>query len=251
MLATIAALIGRSDEQMVGIERTGDLVPFWALLAVVLAIYGMGRRERVVDNDRPRHRSIRSRNVPIGVAGIASIVLRDVQMFRSGLTAPDAFEEAAAGNTTEAITLLNKASDKSPEVQQYYVWAGEMLAREAQEESDSDDASAFLHDARETFATYEERDAFAYLTQLRIGLAEFELVNRGNGPLRNDLIRRSLNIAEAMPVYPEVQALAAERVLVAGQLDLGLQLANRAIAMESESLPHHWHGSCAEMRWAI
>ena len=43
-----------------------------------------------------------------------------------------------------------------------------------------------------------------------------------------------------MPSYPEIQAFAAERVLLASQLDrstleLGLQLADRAIAMESET----------------
>ena len=243
MVAVIAALIGRSAEQMVGIARMGDLVPFWALLAVVLAIYGMDRSVGAVDKDRPDRLPIRSRYVSIGAAAILTVVLltifvfRDVQMLNSGLTAADAFEESAAGNSTEAITLLKEASDRSPDVQQYHVWAGELLVRKAQEESDSDVASALLHDARETFATYVERDAFAYLTQIRLGLAEVELVNRGNSAIRIDLIRRSLNTAEAMPNYPDVQALAAERLLVAGQLDLGLQLADRAIAMESESLP--------------
>jgi hypothetical protein len=118
--------------------------------------------------------------------------------------------------------LLKDASDRSPDVQQYHVWAGELLVREAQEESDSDAASPLLHDAHEKFAAYEGRDAFAYLTQIRLGLAEVELVNRGDDPLRNDLIRRSLNTAKAMPNHPDVQALAAERILVDGQLDLGL-----------------------------
>jgi hypothetical protein len=96
---------------------------------------------------------------------------------------------------------------------------------------------SLLRGARETIAEYESRDELSFLTQIRLGLAEVDLVNRGDSSVRNDLIGRSLDTADVMPAYPEIQALAAERVLVAGQLELGLQLADRAIAMENESLP--------------
>ena len=243
MVTVIAALLGRAAEQMVGLARVGDLVPFWALLAVVLAVYGIGHSGRSVDRDRVRPRPGRSPYLPIGAAvivtalALALFVSRDLQMLRSGLTAADALEKAVAGDTATAINLLNRASDRSPDIQQYHVWAGELLIKEAQGTADAGVAVSLLRDARETIAEYESRDALSFLVQIRLGLAELELVNRGDISIQNDLIGRSVNTADAMPAYPDIQAAAAERVLVAGQLELGLQLAERAIAMESDTSP--------------
>ncbi len=243
MLAVIAALIGRSAEQIVGIARVGDLVPFWALLGAALAIYGIGRRGEA--GIRPGSRNAIS-YAPLTVATVLAVaalyifVARDIQMLRAGLISGDAFEEAAAGDRVEATNLLQKATDISPDVQQYYEWSGELLVERARAQADPGTALPLLGEAYETFSQYEKRDRLAFTTQLRIGLAEVELVLRGDDFRRNELINRMVRLADAMPSYPEIQAFAAERVLLASQsdrnvLELGLELANRAIVMEPET----------------
>jgi tetratricopeptide (TPR) repeat protein len=122
------------------------------------------------------------------------------------------------------------------------VWAGKLLIYGSKTQVDAAGAVEFLSGARDTFLEYLERDSLAFTSQLNIGLTEAELINLGDSDLRADLTTRSLKLADSMPAYPMVQAFAAERVLIAGQLELGLELANRAIAMEeaTSSQPLAW-----------
>ncbi|MDA1257829.1 MAG: O-antigen ligase family protein [Chloroflexi bacterium] len=243
MVAVIAALAGRSVEQAVGVARVGDLVPFWALLGLVLTVYVIGGGGSAEVKSDSRSRSARPAYGRLGLAAVVTVtalsifVARDVQMLRSGLIAGDAFDESAGGNPIESLRLLRKAGDISPDVQQYGVWAGELLVEGARAQTDAAAAMEQLGDAYDAFIRYEKRDPIAFTTQLRIGLVESELVNRGDNFRLQDLIDRSVRLADAMPSYPEIQAFAAERVLIAGRLELGLALADRAIAMEAETSP--------------
>jgi O-antigen ligase len=82
-LAVVAALIGRSIEQTTGVARVGDLVPFWILAGVIVAIFG-------VQQERPSGINPialgRARIIPVIAAGVVSItvlgifMVRDVQM---------------------------------------------------------------------------------------------------------------------------------------------------------------------------
>jgi len=164
-------------------------------------------------------------------------MVRDIQMLRSGLIASNAFEEASSGDQVGAIRSLKRASDISPDVEQYGVGGAKLLVDESREQLDAGNSLELLADARNTLLEYEERDSLAFTSQLNIGLVEAELVNLGASELRNALIARSLNSADSMAAYPAVQAFAAERFLIAGQLELGLELADRAIAMEEATSP--------------
>ena len=240
MLAVMASLIGRSVEQAVGVARVGDLVPFWALLGVALAVYGMSRDTNTAV--RPL-RSGALHFFPVAGVSILAIValgvffVRDIQPLRAGLKSADAFEAAAAGNSSEAQRLMQRASELAPDVEQYRVWTGELLVEEAGLQVQSTAALQSLGEAYEAFIAYEERDPYSFATQLRINLAETEFVNRGNNFFSEDLIERAVRISNSLPSYPTIQAVAAERVLIAGQIELGRSLAERAIAMESAARP--------------
>lgn len=239
-ISLVAALIGRAVEQTVGIARIGDLVPFWALLGVVLAVYGITARAE----PEPR---LESRTgfayVPLAVATVVAIaaattyVVRDFQSLRAGLMAGDAFAESRAGNRDEAVTLLQKASDLAPDVQQYRVQAGEMQFLEARAQQNDTDARTLYEEAYETFVGYERRDPSAFITQMRLSNTATELLSLGDDSRLEEVIERTYRAAVSMPAYPAIQGLAAQRLLVAGQLDLGLELANRAISMEAETSP--------------
>jgi len=178
----------------------------------------------------------------VAVAAVVLFVARDVQMLRAGIVAADGFDRAADGDRTEAIRLLQRAADIAPDVQQYHVWAGELLIEEARAQTNPVVAMRLLAEAYDTFIEYEGRDPVAFTTQLRIGLAETELVNRGDNFRLRDLVDRSVRVADGMRAYPAIQGFAAKRVLVAGQLELGLELADRAIAMEdaTSAQPFAW-----------
>jgi tetratricopeptide (TPR) repeat protein len=233
---------------MVGVARVGDLVAFWALLGVVAAIYGVGQATmaRSLTPDPPvrskRHYYRLGSAAVLVVFILAIFVVRDVQMLRSGFIASDAFEESRSGDQVKAIRSLQRAADISPDVEQYRVWGGKLLLGESRAQVDPDNAVDLLSGAPDTFLEYLERDSLAFTSQLNIGLIEAELVNLGDGELRSDLIARSIKLADSMAAYPLVQAFASERVLIAGQLDLGLELADRAIAMEeaTSSQPLAW-----------
>ena len=239
-VALTGALIGRGAEQAVGIARIGDLVPFWALLGLMLAVYGIAARSEPRSWPVPRPKLAYK---PLAVATVLMLVvagtffIRDVQMLRAGLIAGAGFAEGRAGNTKEAVTLLQRAHDLAPDVQLYSVRAGEMLFLEARKETDSGEALSLYKEAFETFVAYEQRDPSAFITQLRVSNTETEMVKLGDDARLQDLIERTYRIAVSMPAYPAIQALAAQRLLIAGQLELGLELANRAIHMEAETSP--------------
>ena len=138
--------------------------------------------------------------------------------------------------------MLQRAADIAPDVQQYHVWAGELLIEEARAQTDLDPALRLFGEAYSTFTRYERRDPMAFTTQLRIGLAAAELVSRGDDFRREELVSRSVRVADAMRAYPSNQAFTAERVLIAGEVQLGLDLADRALVMEdaTEPQPFAW-----------
>jgi O-antigen ligase/tetratricopeptide (TPR) repeat protein len=239
-LAIAAALIGRAAEQTTGVARIGDLAPFWVLTGAVVATYRIsrGRPSGIGPTTRGR-----GRIVPVMAAAVVSIAVlgifmsRDVQMLRAGLISSKAFDESAAGNTAESTRLLMRAAELAPDVQQYYVWAGELLLQEARLETDPAQALSLLGEAYETFVAYENRDPYAFTTQLRIGLVEAELVSRGDPFRLDDLIERSVRLSEVMPSYPSMLAIAADRVLIGSKLEIGLEMADRAISMETDAHP--------------
>ena len=243
LVGVLAALIGRATEQMVGTARVGDMLAFWVLLGIVLVIHGILRSSKSDEDPQAETEKPRSIYVPVAAATVVVILasaiflVRDVQMLRSGFTAANAFDEVVVGRDSDAIESLTAAAARSPGVEQYHVMAAGLLISQAQQEPDDDLAIPLLTRARDVLINHEEHNPLAYSTQLRLGQAEVELVNRGVDDLRNVLTARSLITADSMPSYPAVQAQAAERVLVAGHLELGLSLADRAIALETERAP--------------
>jgi len=244
MLVVIASLLGRGAEQMVGIAQLGDLVAFWALLGVVVAIYRMERlSESGAINGTYQPRCHKRSNYRLVGAAVLLVVMlsiffmRDIQSLRSGVIASNAFEESKHGNRLDAVQSLQKAADISPWVEQYSLWGGQLLIDESRSQVNADNAIKFLVDAHDTLLEYVQRNPMAFTSQLNLGLVEAELVNLGDGEMRSDLILRSLKLADSMPAYPTVQAFAAERVLIAGELEMGLELADRAIAMEGSTSP--------------
>ena len=239
-IALLASVVGRGAEQMVGIARIGDLLPFWALLGLMIAVYGIATRSESNPRTEPRKRPAYKPLVIAAVVTIAMLgvfIARDVQLLRAGLIAGDGFAEGRAGNPTESANLLQRAYDLAPDVQLYSVKAGETLFLEARAASTDEEALSLYKEALETFVAYEDRDPSAFITQMRVSNAKTELVKLGEEFQLEDLIERTYRVAAAMPAYPAIQALAAQRLLIAGQLDLGLELADRAIAMEAETSP--------------
>ena len=239
-IALMATLVGRAVEQMVGIARVGDLVPFWALTGVTLAVYGMAARSGSEPEQKSRtglaYRPLAIVTVLVVVA-LGTFGLRDAQMLRAGLIAGDATTAESAGDKAKAITLLQRATELAPDVQHYRVNLGELLLVESRRQLSDEVSLDFLEAAYQTFLPYEQREPSAFITQLRIGNAEAEMVKLGDEARLRDLIERAYSVATSMPAYPAVQAIAAQRLLIARQPELGLELANRAIAMEAETSP--------------
>jgi tetratricopeptide (TPR) repeat protein len=250
----LAALVGRMVEQGVGIGRVSDLVLFWALAGFAIALTEVaGKPDSVKRSDqrqpgRRRRRSASIAAMPILVAIIVLVsattlfVLKDVRSIRAGWLAANAFELKADGRSDESFKLFELANDLAPRIERYSLEIAGFLSRTATSKTDTDSRRTFTLAAHERLADFEDRDPYAWDTQLRLVGLTSGLVELGDTSRVPESVARESGLAALLPHIPVVQARAAEAVVRAGEWQLALELANNAIAMEPQTaaVPSAW-----------
>ena len=240
----LAALGGRAMEQITGVGRVSDLMLFWVLMGLVFAIAEIGRREgEQVPEPSVSTRTFRLRNldgkflaplVAIFIVGVVFAVIfveKDVKVIRAGWLAADGFEQKADGQASAALNSFEQASDLAPDVERYVIEATELLVQSAHSSDDRKTSITLLTEARELLLEYEKRDPSAWQTQLRLAQVAASFVDLGVNGLTPEMVARYVRIADLMQPYPEIQALAAEVITIAGEWELGIVMAERAIAL--------------------
>ncbi len=250
----LAALAGRTVEQMTGVARIADLAAFWALAGLIVAHGEIAPRSAPVAEPaapRPRRRRPRRRREParpaavlgilaavaIGVAGITLFLARDVRMLRAGRLAVRGYEQIEAGQGNRALDLFQRAVDLAPDVERYHLEVNWLLKNAALQASDPDTARAAYLAAYDAAARYERRDPYAYATQKRLATAAVDLSASGEPGMLSEIAARYLRLASMLPSFPDEQALAANGLVFAREYQLAVAAADRAIALEPQSNP--------------
>jgi O-antigen ligase len=254
LVGVLAALIGRTVEQTVGVGRVSDLMLFWALTGMVIALAEIHHRSTAQKSSAPAPRRARHAERPralarnarlaylacaaiVGVVALLVFVERDVNPLRGGWIAANGFEQKAEGDADEALRSFQRAADLAPDVERYHVEVAGLFSRTAAQRDDLDKADALLRAAREQLLRYEERDRMAWQTQIELAAVTASLVSIGNAKLIPELAGRYRNVSALMPTFAPIQSMAAEQLVIAGEWDLGLAVADRAISLEAATLP--------------
>ncbi len=255
IVGLLAMLVGRGTEQMVGVARVGDLLPFWALMALSIAVVEIARRqypERPGSSGKSRQgqRSVAQPNPRLVLVAVAlSITLlsagvlyyKDFRSLQASAIVRDAFELREEGRPNEALVKYQRAVELDPDVQDYHLRVNDLFraaAGEAGAAGNNDQAIFGWEKALEAARRYEDRNPKAFDTQIRMGQAESRLAALGRADLVNVARDRYVSIADSRPSYPSIQADAAQGLLAVGDNVLGLQYADRAISMETQAFPN-------------
>ncbi len=255
IVGLLAMLVGRGTEQMVGVARVGDLLPFWALMALTISIVTIARRQ-LTENSEGSGKSRRGpridaspppQSVFVAVAlaitllAVGVLYYKDFQSLKASAVARDAVELRKEGRPDEALVKYQRAVELDPGVQDYHLQVNDLFreaANEAQIAGIGDQAISGWEKALEAARRYEERNWKAFDTQTRMGQAESRLVALGRTDLVNVARDRYVRIADARPSYPSIQTDAAQGLLAVGYNTLGLEFADRAIGMETQAFPN-------------
>ena len=245
VVGAVAALIARALEQSSGVGRVSDLMAFWAILGIVFAAAEIDQG-LVVRSGRSMRRPISTagfrRLTPIGfvvIAGLVALVVfvqKDVQTLRAGWIAADGFEQKRNGDANAALASFEKAHGLAPDVERYVSEVSKIYSASAAV-SDPERGRELVTAAREALLEYEDRDGSAWQTQMALASTTASLAELGDGSRVPEAINRYLRLSDLMPGYVVVQALAAEKIVRLGEYELGLDMAARAIALESVTRP--------------
>jgi tetratricopeptide (TPR) repeat protein len=259
IVGLLAMLAGRGTGQMVGVARVGDLVPFWALLALSIAVIEIVRRQ-LPESSESSGRSQRAQRggtqtkasppqrlvlfasaLAISLLAVGVLYFQDLRSLQASAIARDAFDLREDGRPNEALAKYQRAAELNPAAEIYHLELNDLFreaANEAEVRGDRVQAVAHWESALEAVQDYEDRNPKAFDTQVRMGQAESRLTALGRTDLVDIARDRYVSIAEARPSYPSIQTDAAQGLLAVGDDALGLEYADRALAMETQSFPN-------------
>ena len=256
MIGAMAALIGRSADQFTGVARVSDLLLFWAIIGLTIAVaeINAGRTRSKTETSeltatRGRRAASRHRNAPntrqaayfagAGVVAILALVIfvqRDLNPLRGGIAAADGFEQKLDDGDA-ALRSFEKAINLAPDVERYYLEAAGLYTSTAGRMSDPLEVETLLLAARAQLMAFEARNRFAWQTQLDLAAVAAALVANGNNEFTPEAVGRYRNVSALMPPFALIQTQAAVQAVVAGGYPVGIAIANRAITLEAETWP--------------
>lgn len=260
LVGLIAALAGRAAEQMAGIARVGDLLPFWVLLGALIAVIEISRaratgpenmagaaRGSNVRAARPKPADMNYRLLAISVAMTVSVMaatliyFRDVRTIQASVIAQDAAELHQKGQANAALAKYQRAAELAPDVEQYHLTVNDLFrkaADEAESAGNTDLAIFGWESALAAVQRFEDRNPKAFNTQARLAQAESRLVGLGRDDLVQGATARYEAFAAARPPFAFIQTEAAQGLLAVGDDLLGLKYAERALEMEAPGFPN-------------
>ncbi len=248
IIGMISALIARAVEQGAGVGKVSDLVTFWAIMGLVIAIADI----HLIPQPRTRQSARLSLSglgarglVPfavvavVGVFALVIFVQKDVNQLRAGVIAATGFEQKRGGDNDAAFLSFQEARALAPDVERYYTEVSQFLIRTATARASEDPGRArqLYQQAREVLSEYESRDPFAWQTQLGLASATAGLAGLGQNELTPEVVGRYQNISILMEPFATIQMIAGENIVIAGDYDLGETIALRAVSLEGSTVP--------------
>jgi tetratricopeptide (TPR) repeat protein len=259
VVGLLAALVGRATEQMAGVARISDMLIFWALMGLLIAVVEIARREHRADpvpevrqqkgreRERPGVSFLLPRNVivvlAIGVTilSVGLLYFRDVRTLQASAMAQDAVVLREAGRPNEALDKYQRAVELNPAVESYHLSVNDLFreaAGLAETAGDVNLAVVGWEGAIDAAKNYEDRNLNAFDTQGRLGQAESRLAALGRDDLLAIAGERYVRMADARPTYPLVLTETAQGLLAVGDDAGGLFYADQALAFETRDFPN-------------
>ena len=256
LVGLLAALIARGVEQLAGVARVGDLVPFWIMTGLIIAIVEITPTPS--SNRAENVRTLPDRGGPvvvrrnawsgayIGVALVITLIaagllyFRDVRTLQASAIAKDGDAMGIEGRVNEALAKYQRAAELNPYVEEYHLVVNDLFrtaAIQAEDNGDSELARFGWESALDAAQRYADRNPKAYDSQARIGQAQSRLVALGRTDLIEDTLSTYIDMANAQPSVRDVQWFAAEGLVSIGEDTLGLAVLDRALDMETLALP--------------
>lgn len=269
----LAALAGRAAEQMAGVAHVSDLVTFWALAGLIVALAGISARSHGTDQGAHVRsapaRPARARTMgaaaarglvsiaPVAIAGLVLVLgvglffIRDVRGIGASRVAAQGFVLIADGRDQDGLGKYLRAVELNPEVELYVMQVDFMFRAEANLREDPAEKIAINEQSLAVLEKYEDRDPFAHPTQRRIAKTELALGRLGQTERFASAVERYVSLAAEMRSFPTIQALAADGIVAAGDgvraagdielglsyTELGLTYADRAIELATTAHP--------------
>ena len=251
-IGVLAALIGRVVDQFGSVARISDLMLFFALAGLLVALTEVARAAKPsgVDNAPIAPRSARRRErrprlnvtaiivaVIVGTLATLVFVSRDVAILRAGWIAANGFEFKAASDSDAAYLSFERAANMAPVVERYALEQAGLIWRTAADRQDPADKTRLLNLAYEILARYEDRDPQAWSSQRLLASTSLALVNLGDTARIPEVIARYDTVAALMEAYPFVLSEVAVVNAQFGEMEKALEYSARAIAGERETTP--------------
>ncbi len=167
------------------------------------------------------------------VLGAGLFVARDVRGLVASRIASQGFDLAVAGQRAASLAKYLRAADLMPEAEVYSRSADFLFRLEADARGDPFEKIALKELALELNKRYEERNPFNFSAQNRLARAELELGRLGREERLSEAVNRYIRLADALRSYPRMQTIVAAGLILAGEPELGLLYADRAIALET------------------
>ena len=260
VVGLLAALIGRGTEQMAGVARISDMLIFWALMGLLVAVVEIARREHRADpasggrqqKGRERERPGTSLPVPrnvivvlaigVTIVSVSLLYFREVRTLQASAIAQDAVALLESGRANEALDKYQRAVELNPAVESYHLSVNDLFreaADLAETAGDLNRAMAGWQGALDAALNYEDRNPNAFDTQGRLGQAESRLAALGRDDLIDIAGERYVRMADARPTYPSVLTETALGLLAVGDDTGGRLYADQALAFETSDFPNH------------
>jgi len=243
----IATLAGKFTEMQAGIPRVSDLTATFAIIGAIIAGYMISAGVET-ESETPEPTKVRGQArqllsvswIPVVLGSLAILGLLtlfiswDVHRLSSSVIAIDVGGDNAGRKYFDA-------NQREPERRFFLITLfGPLKAASAlaHEEGRSADAQSILLEARSDWQRIEARDPYEYKAVVALALISKIMVDRGHTEFVSEMVDRYAKLARYFPKYPTFVGTAATVAASAGEYDLAIELAERAIA--SEELTHGW-----------
>ena len=251
-----AVFVGRVVGEMSGVARMSDLVPFWILTGLVVAVSESVAREPVAPTMAPdRQKPLNPRTyasarglIRIGVAilviGVVAgaFISKDIQQLRGARAIVGAVGLINSGQPTEGLREFERGIDLAPDVTDYPILLDRWLGGERPATSPENE-KAILDVRYRVLSKAANGDPYNFTLRERLAEITAALFQSGENERRAEVIERYADLARAFPNYSDYQALAATQLLAFDAYDDVLTTSDRWIALGNHD------GSLAEAWW--
>ena len=256
MIMLLPANIGKLVEMQTGVARVSDLAMTLALFGATIAIYEVANRQlndeiAVSESSPTRSRSSvglnASNQTVLGASLLAAVAVTAVVLTIfvgwdvRRLSASRAL--AVGHNHPDLVTRAQVWADAqaaAPERESFTFNLFEQYLDVAKQQHDlgnEQEAIRLLNIGRNMLLDYETRDPFELDTQIGLAKTTSAFAEWGYLEYLQELVDRSIKLADAHPAYPTLVGTTATALTSAGLHELAINYADQAIATETTTRP--------------